>query len=1131
MAMQALVMGFGGTGAHILTALKELTVLKHGIKPDSVKFLLFDTIADWRPGHTVKLLGGAAEEKIAKASEEKNSLDPASEYFYLRDQDPDLKTHVFEFLKPTGLLERYPHLKDWLHAPWLKLHVREANLSIVEGAAQQRQIGRFAMFQNANRVKNKIAQLINELAQQAGNTLVNVWVIGSSAGGTGAGCLLDAAYLTRLAVKDSSRRDIQLTGVIVLPDVYNDKSGISKARAYSLFRELNRIQGLGVGPTGEEASMEFTSRVFYDSKRLMVSSMEKGLFDRLFYLGHECNRDEQREDFFASVASAIDPYLDENSGPVLLQEAVNDTSPALSMGASRLYVPEETLADIFAWEQVENYLGRLAAPNEEREGILDIYAGSSADREESANSKVKNLLALFGDLLERVNQRDDTNRLYVQNTVTPEKIVTEWYQFGGGAIAGMQLSPSEKLAVQLTYINPYISFTEADETKVMMTDRVTKTYRENEKAKGLKENQEQSKARFAAQLDEISKKYTYAAGGERTFVKGLKQVLDIISAQLRGRVDGAMIDELTQTTNFVVDPDNPRQGTVLTRLRVEGQYVISALRKIDELIAKFIATLNEEAAYREQQPVSALNQLTTSKSPGIFGMIGTWVETYQQSARDECYEYIRWYQKRELIKNMQQLVRNVIKRFEDWQAVFDGALNSLVLQQPDSSLFTVRERFLKKELASRLSRLGQNQSARISWEPEPFDKLRPDMLMQGYREELKKCIYVSPDVTLADEALAATRWEVVVNKDGLPELRLALNLNITLAYASHNLSDIHRDLHGYFRQRMEGSLKNRDIFDYLLYAQNKGVGPDQIAKLLHEAAQVLINAKGDEECRLVFKDPKVPEKRNLATAIKAALGDNPTLRVNDSETTHSDKNSITLLKIKKPNLDDIEDLRTCRDQYIVMQTEQLRNDNRHDDEVNRSQVYHAFRAELEAWFIERHYCMQRHVSAAEYQIPPRIVRLLDHPAMMQAFVHCLATGAIEKVKGHGWLWHDTVNDEEVTLISFDDRPGADIVQAAITFVLLQRDVHREQRRIILEDALQSAVDMAKSKGKTKDAMLIDFGRKLDKFLGDNLRAAQKGTAKSEVQAKLDKQERQGLQIVLDFYADPETRTALQHRME
>ena len=1129
MAMQALVMGFGGTGAHILTALKELTVLKHGVKPDSVKFLLFDTIADWRPGKTVKLLGGAAEEKIAEASEKQNSLDHTSEYFYLGDHDPDLKTHVYNLLGPNGSPELFPHLKDWLHAPWLKVHVREANLNIIEGAAQQRQIGRFAMFQNAESVKNKIAHLVNELAHQANSASVNVWVIGSSAGGTGAGCLLDAAYLTRLAVKEY-KRNIQLTGIIVLPDVYNDKSGISKARAYSLFRELNRIQGLGIGQTGEEAVMEFTSRVFYDSRLLMHSTIEKPLFDRLFYLGAECERDEERSDFFASVASAIDPYLDEKSGPVLLQEAVNETSPALSMGASRFYVPEETFADIFAWEQVETYLRRLGAPNEEHEGILDIYSGSPSEREDGANARVKSLLALFGDLLERSSQRDDINKLYIQNTVTPEKIVTEWYQFGGGAIAGIQLSPSEKLAVQLTYVNPYLSFVEVDETKVPPADRVTKTYRENERAKGLKESQEQSKARFGAELDEISKRYTSVAGGERTFVKGLKQVSDIISSQLRARVDKSITDELTQATSFVIDPDKPREGTVLTRLRSEGQYAIRVLRKIEELIGKFIATLNEEAAFREQQPVSALNQLNTSRSPGVFGLFGTWVESYQQSARDECYEYIRWYQKRELVKNMQQFVRSVINRFEDWQAAFDGALNTLVLDQPESSLYTVRNQVLDKELDNRLYRLGQNRSARISWEPERFDQMRPDVTMQGYREELKKCVYVSPDVTLADQALAATRWEALVNRDGIPELRLALNLKTTFAYSSRNLSDIHRNLREYFRQQMEGPLQQKDIFDYLLYAQRKGAGPEKIAELLNNAAKVLITAKGTEECRLVYKDPLVPEKQNLATAIKAALGGQSAIKVNDSETTHSDKNSITLLKIKKPNIDDIGDLRACRDEYVRIQTEHLRRDNKHDDEVKRSQVYHAFRAELEAWFIERNYCLRHNVSTSKYHIPPRIVRLLDNPARMQAFVHCLACGAIEKKNG-GWLWHDTTSNEDVTLVSFADYPQADVIQAANTFVLLQREGKKDaRRRIPLTDASQSAIDTAKRKGQTVDAMLHEFSRKVDEFLVENLRAAQKEANRSDVEIDLDNEESLGFQMVLDFYANPDTRTALQHRM-
>jgi hypothetical protein len=1102
-----LILGFGGTGAHILTALKELTMHKHGRVAAAPRFLLFDTIADWRPGKTVAILKGEIEERLAEGDEEKHSLDPASEYFYLGDHDPDLKTHVYDFLSPAGNPDRYPHFKNWLHAPWIGQNVRERHLNIVDGVQQQRQIGRYAMFKNADRILAFLRRDIQRLAHQVKGSTVNIWLIGSAAGGTGAGCIVDAAYLTRLAAGDNIR--ITITGVIVLPNVYAELPGISQGRAYSLLRELDRVQGQGIQEEDRYTYSDklISSQVAYDAQRLHVAQVRTRLFDNLFYLGRECHHDEQRQDFFASVANAIDPYLDENSGPVLLQERVNETVPILSVGASRLYVPEETLAYIFAWEEVESYLRKLAAPNEDRNGMLDVYSGSPADRQESANVRVGSLLALFGDLLERANQRDENNRRYVQNTVTPETIVAEWYQFGGGAIAGIQLSSSEKTAVQLTYVNPYISLTETDETKVTTADRTIKTYKENEKAKGLKESQDQSKVRFAAQLEEITRKYTHAAGGEHTFVKGLKQVSDIVATQLRRRVDRTIIDELTQADTFVVDPDNPRQGTVLTRLRAECQYAIIALRKIDELVARFLAALNEEAAFREQQPVRALNQLNLSKSPGIFGVIRTWVEILQQSARDECYEYIRWYQKRELIKNMQQLVRTVIERFEEWQAVFDGALNGLVLQQPESSWYIVRERFLRR-LAGRLFRLGQNQSARISWEPQPFDKRHPDVTMQGYREELKKCVYVTPNTTLADEVLAATRWEALINKDGLPDLVLAIELRTRRAYASQNFSEIHRDLYEYFRERIKRYLENKDIFDYLLYAQNRGAGPEQIAKLLNDAAQVLINADATEECRLIFKDPRVPEKQNLATAIKNALRGNPMLIVNDSETTHSDKNSFTLLKIKRSNAKQNTDIQDCRNDYFALRDAGLNNDEKHDMELRRAQVFHPFPQELEAWYIERCYS-QEMTSGDMPDLPPRIVRLLEDPEMMQIFVHAIATGAVERIENKGWYWHAPDGD-----IVLSEDEGANVVKAAVIFVL-EKGEGRGGGIISREAARQSVLETARKRGRARDEMLIEFVKEnLDSFLEAN----------SPADLRL------ALKIVFRFYCDPDRRTGLQFRV-
>lgn len=1132
MAMQALVMGFGGTGAHILTWLKELTVLKHGSKPDSIRFLLFDTIADWRPGKTVQIMGGAAEEVVAEGKEEKTSLDPATEYFYLRDHDPDLKAHVFDLLSAGGAPQKYPHLKDWLHTHWLRVHVKGASLNIVEGAAQQRQIGRFAIFQNADRIVAKVEQMIRELARHAGNSAVNVWLVGSAAGGTGAGCLLDAAYLTRKAAGAEARGgiDITVTGVIVMPDVYNDKPGISRARAYSLFRELERFQGLGIERGSAEAQMEFTSRVFYDAKKLISSSVQKGVFDDLFYIGRVCNQEKDREAFFTSAASAIDPYLDEFSGPVLIQEAVNKTAPALSFGASRLYVPEETYADIFAWEEVEKYLRGLTAHDDKRY----VHSGSPGDRQENASRKVRNILPLFSELLDRAGDNEDKKRAYVKNTVTPEKIVTEWYRFDAGAIAGIQLNNTQRSAVMLTYINPYVSYVEPDVTKVAATDSVTRTYKENAEAKLGKESQDASRDRFLAELDNVTKRYLDVNAGERSLERGRRQVRDIIKANLQKKVDDLILAELSQSVKFTADARNFREGTTLTRLWAELEYALSddgSLKKIEATIGQFIGTLVEEEAAREKQPVEALSQLKNSASGGIFSF-GVWVEDYQAQARDNFYEYIRWYQKRALLRDMQKLIRDVIARFEQWARLIKQVFEHLALREPDSSLFIVKEKALKRELYGRLQRLGKNTSARISC--APFDPVDPDLDMQGYREELKKCVFVRPDETLAHEAMAASKWEAVVDEDGTPRLNLVLSSDgQSRTYRLDDLARLHQILHDQFRRRMAGALENKDIFDYLLYAQRvHNLTAHEIAKILSESADILLNARGEDECRLIYKDPRDPAKVNLADAIKGALAGFAGLIVKDSEKTHSDKNSITLLKLKKPNLDEIQDLNRCRREYLDMQVATTTGNTFHDVEVYRAQVYHPFRAELEAWYIERNYCRKHGVKTEDHQIPPRVVRLLDDPAMMQAFVHCLATQAVEKKEREEdgrlvWVWRDAQNNREVLLV---DAPRADVVQAGVVFVLQQREGRRGGLiQISLEGAMRSAIDSAKSKGKTKAQMLTEFRNNLDQWITHNL--AQDEITDNEIDRKRKLEERLGVRMVLDFYADADTVTELQFRMD
>jgi len=69
------------------------------------------------------------------------------------------------------------------------------------------------------------------------------------------------------------------------------------------------------------------------------------------------------------------------------------------------------------------------------------------------------------------------------------------------------------------------------------------------------------------------------------------------------------------------------------------------------------------------------------------------------------------------------------------------------------------------------------------------------------------------------------------------------------------------------------------------------------------------------------------------------------------------------------------------------------------------------------------------------------VRLLDDPAMMQAFVHCLATERLRKKTGKRWatslgLVRQHKAKREVSLV---DTPKADVIQAGVVFVLQQRE--------------------------------------------------------------------------------------------
>lgn len=1107
--MQGLILGFGGTGAHALTALKELSVLKHGRVPENMKFMLFDTIADWRPGKTVQLDGRGSEEQLALSEVDVASLDPNTEYFYLRDYDPDLRTYVYNLLSPTGDPERYPHMKDWLHAPWFSQNFPPRQLNVTEGAVQQRQIGRYVMFKNAEHFVACLRSIISRLSQQAKGSALNVWLVASAAGGTGAGCLLDAAYLTRLAADNI---DINLNGVVVLPNVHMGVPGVSRARAYSLLRELERVQGQGISPSDLYEDLHshsvVSSQVAYDGKEQQVATVSHRLFDGLFYLGRDCPTEEHRRQFFNAAATAMEPYFDAYSSPALLQRAVNTDALASSFSAARVWLPIETFKEIFAWEQVAEYFRRAAAADENNGRVERLHAGSPVDNEYNAVAKFRSLLVLFNELLNLVEESNGRTENFARNALEPERIVTDWYELSRRA------PTSEEQTVLLTYANPFYSLNEPWRPRDL-NEWELKTYKENAAAGGLKERQEESRDRFADSLEEIMRRYLNRDGGERTFGKGRRHVFKTVSEHLRRKVDDLFIGELElRRAEFAQSPDKPSEGTALTRLFAELTWMLrkqGPLGKLQEVVGQLITAVAREQPERDNQVTWAIRELRASKRAGYL-LFNTWVEQYQQMARVECSGYIRWYQKHELLKDMQQLVLGVEHRLREWEHLLSQLFGELVRREgrdenEASALYAATHLHLRNRLEVRLNRAARDRNALISFGPQP------DPQMHGYQDELRR----QAASGLAADLLAVSHWEAGVAADGSPNIALVIE-SPDLKENSYSARDIRRlsqGLYQLFHRRVNERLSTTDIFDYLIWLREHNViWLEEVANALDAEAAPPINAGGAPDTSiLIYKLPYDPKKREMVALIQKELIERNAL-VSDPEQSHTDQNSLTLLKIKRLRPNQFAEVEDCRKDYINLNAAALNGNEAHDMNLYRAQVFHPFRQELEAWYIERSN-LKETMTASAQMLPPRIVRLLEDPLMMQLFAQSVATGAVEMVEGRGWLWHGP--DEDIELTVLDDDPAADIIQAAVTFTLKKGGGRGGSFRTISPDAArQSVVRSAQSKDKTLDVMLVEFvKRRLDAFLTQHAPEAMRAP----------------LKMVFTFYCDPRTRTGLQHRLD
>ena len=224
-----LFIGLGGTGSSTLIQVKRALVQKYGQTPAMIDFLIMDT-------------DKAVNDVSYDFDSSKVEFAP-SEILHIPIERPDR-------------IQDSPRIKKWLSDA-----VAHKIVASGDGAKQVRSLGRFAFFQNYNRINEKIKNKISEInsathiqnpdfeMQPDGKTLIHL--VFSPCGGTGAGTFLDTA----INIKNQNP-ELTVYAWMVMPDFYKSFSHTDDVgkNTYASLIEIDHLMGRDHDSPGKEWS-------------------------------------------------------------------------------------------------------------------------------------------------------------------------------------------------------------------------------------------------------------------------------------------------------------------------------------------------------------------------------------------------------------------------------------------------------------------------------------------------------------------------------------------------------------------------------------------------------------------------------------------------------------------------------------------------------------------------------------------------------------------------------------------------------------------------------------------------------------------------------------------------------------
>ena len=1022
--MRGLFIGIGGSGDHILTRLKDRVRATLGEEiPDTLQFRLLDTESEGKRQNSGARLGG----------EDSETAIAGHEYLQLKDNP------VGHFYELTRRLANRPNtnlvLSGWYRAEVFSTHLPAADFNLTDGAGQHRQIARMSSFLNKDSIMNMLRKALAKCGCGDAASLP-IWIVGSVAGGTGAGLFMDVALMARNASRDIKKRII---GAAVLPEVFGEL-GIDDARAYAALRELERFQaevspaygGRVDGTDGVRFSVKYDDQT--------VVNLDTMLFDNLVFYNRKCDNEITRENYYSQIADGLNLLLDQAAGDDIYSKWINATEgQATSFNTRRIFVPFRLYERLFILDAARD-VADLLLPVDER-GNPD--PGSDHERREDATRILKEQ---WFPLYQKLAVDTDARQSNLQ------------------ALSG-QMNASFIVNDMLGFVNPSGVFkSPPTEDQECAAERLyADIFEDVQTARDSKDGFGDSKRDVLHKVKTYSHNYREGDGND-SFQASLDAIREMVTDAVKRKIDDSVSGYLGKQ-----HIGGKALGGALRVLNQLKDLIKELERNLDGMPDPEGETELSRARDMETAALKALNDM--SKRPLFWrGNLASAQEAYLAAANAVNQQLQRqrlvWFL-HELIDIGKQHVKSWIEGLEAWK----------------EKIGEVREyvKNTRTEIDQRLTRQTKVDSA--------FMGLNNKEKMDGYYDFLKEqCLYDSgkPLATVLRDEL---KWEAGKQPQDIALRGWPQREENEGPVKARDFPDL---LVGYLSEKIkERARKYEGMACYLKWLRDKeGLNLVKLAEQLGNVADDFLDGKDASDSRravlLYGDDWNNDDGQNQFNEIFSKLessskwGDiNDSIRSTEGQNLFKDKNVLAVLMADNAiPYQNIGVFKALREEYVKVRDEAPNQDG--EIKKWRAKTYHLFRCDQEAWHIERQQVLNTQNNNFP-EIPGHLARLLDDPKRSRLFGRALVSGVIHETPlpkgGRAWACGEKDDSKGLIMLNESDDPDTpkDLLCAFVTFVMDKQDRRHKRRDALSETAIERWIqDQLRKSGKTMEQMAREY---------------------------------------------------------